>query len=94
MTKPMALGRGAIGRELVASIRLGTFFATPIRSLLFLLFVPRAPQLEVATPLTSFLVSLAVYVIATVLARVFVRVCSQVKQVGFGLHDPQHGERN
>lgn len=52
---------------------LGIFFAAPICSPLSLLFVPRAAQL--VAPLTSFLVSLSVNVIATALARVIVGMC-------------------
>ena len=48
---------------------LGIFFAAPMCSPLSLLFVPRAPQLQVVAPLTSFLVSLSISVFATVLAR-------------------------
>jgi len=54
---------------------LGIFFAAPMCSPLSLLFVPRAPQLQVVAPLTSFLVSLSIDVFATILARVIVGMC-------------------
>ena len=65
----------AKGRELVATVILGIASAAPIGLPPFLVFVPRAPQLLVVTPLASFLVSLAVSVIATVFAGVIVRMC-------------------
>ena len=64
----------AKGRELAATLVLGILFGAPIGSPLSILFVTSAPRRWVVTPLTSFLVSLAIQVIATVFAGVIVRM--------------------
>lgn len=93
--QPMALPCGArLRRE-----RSGKFPSAPstplsIVWLLSPLFGPGAPQLWMVTPLASIPVSLAVNVLLPFLLESSSECVGQVKQVGFGLHDPQHDEPN